>query len=925
MTKLLPALLAVFLLLGAGNAEALIAPEGDITGLSPVFNWTVFPGYTSYRFELWVDPSSWRLVHRIDPTTNDTAAAPAPLECGLKYVWKLWGLSGASSTLLYRKEFTPYAFPQVEKTAPTGYMVTSLNPIYSWSPVSGAAAYRIAVRDLTSGYALLDDSFVHAPETSVILHKWLEPGHRYKYYIRAYSDTPAGGYGGAFSSWGEGYGLEPGVALSPATQVYPDTCSDTLTPLYYWKYNDPARSFRLSVRQDTPQGKLVLDLKELNGNMVNVPSSYYTSPLSQGKKYYWYVRADNTAWSEESSFYAYSLSRPSPSGFPSGSIATYRPSFSWTPVSGAARYRVVARDLDNNLLVDAALDSGLTFYLPEVYFENGKTYKWFVKALGPGNPAALESGWSYGNWFYPSIPEIKPVGLFPSGVHYADTLSFSWSPVAGAAYYHIRIKAGLPSGSVIYESGTLQLSADTPLSYTDTPEAGGKYYWQVRADNSGWSDLTEFTLYSIPAPETNIGLNDGETSPLSDSSYITINTLRPYWEWSTVSGALSYRFSLQDGAGQLLADTTGDSLFLSYHLPFWLTPGKKYSWSVCSFTGGSGTGETSWIYTKIIITPEGLILRGVAPKVYSDTLFPLFTWEQLTDSRTYTLQVKSADFADSLIFYEDNLKVNYFRCPCALPAGKRYYWQVKADNSYWSFPELFTAYPILPPEPLTPSGFNTPLSPAFIWKGSAGAQSYTLYVKKKADGVLQHTIINITDTSSGLSAKLDPYTEYIWYVRAWTGDSNTGHYSRSLVPGLSFTTGYEPYGSAQAESESVSQSGETLPGTGIFSFTVEDSVAGSFGSIAVSFTLYPNPLSSGDPLKAKILLQQAPDEARLEIYSIDGELVLNEELTAMLPSSGAADISIPGAALSSGVYIYYFRARYASEDFKASGKLAVIR
>jgi serine protease Do len=172
-------------------------------------------------------------------------------------------------------------------------------------------------------------------------------------------------------------------------------------------------------------------------------------------------------------------------------------------------------------------------------------------------------------------------------------ITFTWSPVNGAASYLLWIGSGLSGDDSTKLYGHVTTSTSYTISTNDLLE-GKLYTWAVAVmDNNGnyiWSSDNHFSVVSLSGLST-----------LYPTNYSTIST-NPTMTWTPFSGATSYRFVLQQG-------TTYDSsvqlvnLLVSgtqYTLPaYTLTHGQSYIWIVYALSGSYLIGCSSFQYFTV--------------------------------------------------------------------------------------------------------------------------------------------------------------------------------------------------------------------------------------------------------------------------------------------------------------------------------------
>jgi hypothetical protein len=116
------------------------------------------------------------------------------------------------------------------------------------------------------------------------------------------------------------------------------------------------------------------------------------------------------------------------------------PSFSWTRVMGAARYRIqIATDPGDLMDPILSVDSLTDFFQPPGRLANG-VYYWRVLALDatdhPGTPSNIQLFIAtYGNQ---SVPGMVPTLVNPEDESFPTfTPAFHWTAIEGAEYYRL--------------------------------------------------------------------------------------------------------------------------------------------------------------------------------------------------------------------------------------------------------------------------------------------------------------------------------------------------------------------------------------------------------------------------------------------------------------------------------------------------------
>jgi hypothetical protein len=289
--------------------------------------------------------------------------------------------------------------------------------------------------------------------------------------------------------------------------------------------------------------------------------------------YYWRVRGvsstgANGPWSTIRSFdYDWSdVALPQSPG--DGDTLTYPDPIllNWTSVQGAQKYEVkIATDSNLTSLVGGyptdtnPTDTAASAYSPTKRLAPG-TYYWNVTPIDAENHrGAASPTWSFTwNWDVSTTPTVTD--LDPADEVYDP--QFSWTPVAGAAYYEVEVNSdpNWASGSRVCCDGFSVGTSLTPktLLPADT------YYWRVRpydaSKNPGaWTQFTDagstpedtFTIAydvdqtSMGGPDSlqNLALLDSSANPMAWSPG-GVTTQVPILGWDPVPGASSYEVNV---------------------------------------------------------------------------------------------------------------------------------------------------------------------------------------------------------------------------------------------------------------------------------------------------------------------------------------------------------------------------------------------
>ncbi|MCY2995951.1 MAG: hypothetical protein NTY19_50090 [Planctomycetota bacterium] len=365
--------------------------------------------------------------------------------------------------------------------------------------------------------------------------------------------------------------------------------------------------------------------------------------------------------------------------------------------------------------------------------------------------------------------------------------------------------------------------------------------WSHPADDADLPALDRVAL-SIP---TLLSPGDGSTG----------QSTRPTFNWSTVSGANTYRILIATSAAalptgsanpvsssSLLINSTASSTSFTPSAGT-LTDGATYYWEVRagnSTTGDGGIWSTRRSFTTqpaVLTTPS---LTSPASGATGQATTPAFNWSAISGANNYRILVATTAAAlptggadpvssASLLLNATTSNTTYTPASGLLSNGSVYYWEVRAGNSsngaasVWSGQRSFTTQPAV----LTTPSLTSPASgatgqsttPAFTWSAISGANNYRILVATTtaalptggADPVSSASLLLDTTTSNTTytpaSGLLSNGAVYYWEVRA--GNSSNGA-SGIWSVNRSFTTVPGTPGGDQYENDNTASQAQPI-------------------------------------------------------------------------------------------------------------------
>ena len=480
---------------------------------------------------------------------------------------------------------------------------------------------------------------------------------------------------------------------------------------------------------------------------------------------------------------------------PSGLQFVPAPTFQWSAVPGALGYQLVVVDQTVGVTVLNVNVTGTTYTPNGTPFSNTDTYQWSVRAylvlggLGASSSPAVFS-FNPGNLTLKSPANGQVVSV-------SGPVTFTWSLSATATFYDLTL--------VDETQGSLVLSNVQVTGNTYTPSitlvSGHAYQWYLQA-YSVQGNETVPVAFSNPATFYG-GQSQGTTllAPAANGTDSTTNT--PTFQWSAVTGASGYEFSLFDVTANqsLIADLTTSSLAYTPAAP--LTNNDTYEWSV-SIAGQPGSATaTSFFIVSVPSQGRGSIAPPIltAPKGVITTNQPVFQWQPVPGATGYGLYIfhdgmSAPSIAGGPIQLSGNGDTSYVAPPLlnlAAPPSSltpSFLWYVVAYDNNGNVSEPSTALTFnvaltglgsATPTGTGPVGMDTTTyTPTFQWSPASGNSSYTLDIydvtnnttvfDQNVGGATSYTLgydtVALVGGGTKQVAQLINGHTYQWYVEA---------------------------------------------------------------------------------------------------------------------------------------------------------------
>jgi len=612
------------------SAPVLVSPANGITATVvnyapaavPLFEWEAVSGATRYRIQIDDDSCAFSNPIRYNVLTPNTKYIPwtnGAFADGSNWCWRVrveqptpvgewsearsftkdWGATANAPTLL-----SPTAGATVEFFE---------SPIFSWTPVTGAAEY---VLKIDNDYGCSSPLYQYTTPTT-----HYNPSSRFPNGDYYWCVTPrnANNHDGEMS---ESRFMTVQYSQAPQLLEPANASEPVYTPAFRWTAVKGAVAYRLYYSTDSTFNAGV--------TKITIKQTGYTLPssLPNDQTYYWRVSAIygsnwegpfSNVWSFTKRWYHQPvLLTPRNNELVNVSL------FTWTPVRETRKYKVQTSFDPGFATIHWTVETANTFLWRDHWTgsEWGKTMYWRVIPYDYNNNEGKSSEVKS---FRPTLATALPENFWPRyfydppfivGGHYAspydipisfdytvDTPTFYWSktfvpgadPREEADHYRLEVDTDPNFGSPDWVVLTENLSA-TPTDgnpFTPTLTAGTDYYWRVTpysatgalltsgAGNEPW--MTQIDLSRLVTPTA----TNSPTLQLPVHGEKAMDTL-PSFEWLPQQGAVRYEFEISDDAA-FGSTTYVTRTTYTHHTPVVRVPIGTYFWRVRGLDGSDNT------------------------------------------------------------------------------------------------------------------------------------------------------------------------------------------------------------------------------------------------------------------------------------------------------------------------------------------------
>ncbi len=478
---------------GAIQPPTMLGPSGNLAqpDSPPLISWTSVPGALQYNLQVstdenFTDPTK---ITTYTPTKTTSAINPALVAPNTYYARVQATLSGSISTAFSQSiSYTIEGLRAAERTYPTENGVVT-NAVLDWKPVPGAATYQVQLDDdINFGSPAVN-------QTNIMGTRYSPPGTigNDTYYWRV---RPIDASGNARAWQASDRGTFQRAWPGQVHLEYPGNAATVGDPFYYqWS---PSERTSSSQEDLSLSSSYTIELSTSSTfQTVSRCNTVLTTFVPQGGSacyptasgtYYWRVighddfggnRPATDAPSAEVRTFTY---RPDVATLISpvnGDHVTI-PTLKWSPVPGAARYRVtITPTAGGSPTIDITAS---TSYTPHYKLTPGD-YSWQVQTMTQDGRLGTVFIFDQASFHVDALPAA--VGSNPDPLNSPSGRRFPtlrWTSVAGATRYEVWAK---PTASAAYTLLGNDFEYATGESLNAAYLDPGTYDWFVKAVNGG--------------------------------------------------------------------------------------------------------------------------------------------------------------------------------------------------------------------------------------------------------------------------------------------------------------------------------------------------------------------------------------------------------------------------------------------------------
>jgi len=738
----------------------LVAPANGATAqdVNLMLDWSTVNGVTNYDVEYDTSAAFNSGLHQYQTiTTSSSSYYPSNLLFGTKYYWRIRAHHSADTTSWSAVwNFTTH--DNIYLVSPTnGATAQDVNPMLDWSTVNGITNYDIEI-DTTSAF----NSTLHqyqsiSNSTSSYYPSNLFFGTKYYWRIR-------GRHSADTTQWSPVWNFTTNDAIYLVAPTN-GAINQDVNVMLDWALVNGITNYDVEFDTSAAFNSTLHQYQTISTST----SSYYTSNLRFGTKYYWRARAhhsaDTTQWSPVWNFTTHDtiyLVAPT-----NGAVnQTVNVMLDWAIVNGITNYDVefdTAATLNSTQHVYQTISTSTSSYNTSNLLFATKYY-WRIRAHHTTDTTSWSPVWNF------TTTDGKPVHVSPAngatGISLNPTID--WNLVTGVTVYQYEysVDSNFTNATPV-GTGTTSQAGLVSLSYGET------YFWRVRvyhtADTSDWSTPWKFTtLYQLTSA---VQL----CSPANGASSVAVSSV--LLEWQTYTSAVFYEYSYATNAsftGAVNGTTTGITTTIAT-----LNQGTTYYWKV---RANNGSGYSPWsavwsfsttgIGTPILISPANGAINQPITSLVLDWLDAaggtFYEYQYGTDINFTSPAPASATTTVSTV------TIN------GLPLNTTYYWRVRTSDgttqSPWSTVWSFTTVGLDIPVLVSPANgaINQPIASLVLdWQDATGGTFYEYQygtdISFTSPAPVSATTTVSTVTINGLAIN----TTYYWRVRLSNGTTQS--------------------------------------------------------------------------------------------------------------------------------------------------------
>ena len=601
------------------------------------------------------------------------------------------------------------------------------------------------------------------------------------------------------SGWSASRSFTVDTTCSTPGLVSPSGDLNSTTPTFNWEdVTDPSGvTYNLEVDDNWDFGSPTVSKTGLSSSQYTLSGT--GDEVLTEDTWYWRVKAvdgvgNESGWSGQWSFnvdttppLVPSLNTPGNGGFTN----TPYPHLNWSWIydpSGVTFNLQVDDDSDfSSPKVNKTNLSGTDYTVTTPLEE--RSYYWKVKAIdGAGNESAWSSVWSF---TVDITPPPAPGLLSPTDKALTNDRSptFDWTDVtddSGVTYW-LQV-----DNNSSFSSREIDQSGLSNSSYTLTWDLwqDGIYYWRVKAEDgagggSDWSAAWQFSLDATPP------LSPSPESPPHDA---WTNDTTPSFNWGDVAEAASYTFEIRYNSSLVLSKTGLTISEYTLEAGEALTTQGEYWWRAAAVDAAGNEGWSGdWRFDLDTTPPQVPFLNSPNNNSNINTTQPYFSWQDVSDRDTFSLQINTdADFSSPEVYKQNINQSDYYLVPDEALTEGTWYWRVRAvdqagNASNWSGSWFFVVDTTPPSAPSLLSPIDGALTnnyrPTFDWEDVTDPSGVAYWLQIARDVYFydkQEDRSWIPASTWTMDWDLGDNTWY-WRVKAVDGTGNESDWSISWV------------------------------------------------------------------------------------------------------------------------------------------------